>query len=90
MTSYAEMDCLRRLARPLYLELRALGVDVWITERPDKPQGYEVHAGGMRSFSPRHADGLRQRIDEHAAGLVKVLQAKWDGDLEAIRKEGSV
>ncbi len=31
MTSYAEMDRLRKLARPLYLELRALGVDVWVT-----------------------------------------------------------
>jgi cytochrome P450 len=89
VTSYAEMDRLRKLARPLYLELCALGLDVWATERPDRPEGYEVHAGGMRSFSPRHADRLRQRIEEHTAGLVKVLWAKWDGDLEAIRREGA-
>jgi hypothetical protein len=88
VTSYAEMDRLRKLARPLYLELCALGLDVWVTERPDRPEGYEVHAGGLRSFSPRHADSLRQRIEEHTAGLVKVLWAKWDGDIEAIRREG--
>ncbi len=87
MTSYAEMDRLRKLSRPLYLELRARGIDVWVTERSDRPEGYEVHAG-MRSLSPRHADRLRRRMDEHTAGLVKVLWAKWDGDLEAIRKEG--
>ncbi|PLS84228.1 MAG: hypothetical protein CYG60_19030 [Actinobacteria bacterium] len=89
MTSYAEMDRLRKLARPLYLELRALGIDVWVTERPDAFTGYEVLAGGMRSLSPRHADRLRRCIDEHTAGLLKVMWARWDEDLEAIRREGT-
>jgi hypothetical protein len=39
--------------------------------------------------APRHADRLRRRIDEHTARLAKVLWARWDAYIEAIRKEGT-
>lgn len=89
MTSYAEMDRTRKLARPLYLELRALGLDVIAHEDPDAPSGYRMELLGARSLSPAHADRIRRRVEESTPGLLKVLWARWDPDLRAVRQEGA-
>jgi hypothetical protein len=40
------------------------------------------------SLSPFHADRLISRVEETTPGLLKVLWARWEEDLEAIRGEG--
>lgn len=89
MTSYAEMDRTRKLARPLYLELRALGLDVIAHEDSDAPSGYRIELVGARSLSPVHADRIRQRVEEATPGLLRVLWARGDEDLAAVRREGA-
>ncbi len=78
----------RKLARPLYLELRALGLGLSAEEEPADPTGYRVSVGGLRSLSPAHADRMRQRVQEGKSGLLRVLLSRRDLDLEAIRREG--
>lgn len=87
MTSYAELDRIRKQARHLYLELRALGLELQLEERQEDPTGYVVKVGGLKSLSEAHADRVRRRVEEHKPGLVKLLSS-WDADLEAVRKEG--
>jgi hypothetical protein len=65
----------RKRARPLYLELRALGVELDIEEFPGDPQEYRILVGGLKSLSSAHADRLKRRILENEAGLAKVLLA---------------
>ncbi len=86
MRTYAEMDRLHRLARPLYLELRALGLDV-IAYEEDAPSGYRIEIIGGESLSPAHVDKLQRRVDEATPGLLRVLWARWDENLTAVRKE---
>jgi hypothetical protein len=88
VSTYAEMDRLRKKARSLYLELRALDLEVCVEEDPEDPTGYVVLIGGLQSLSPTHADRLRRRIEEVKPGLLKVLWARWDEGLGAIRGEG--
>jgi hypothetical protein len=45
MISYAELNRLRKLARPLYLELRVLGLDLRAVEDPEEPTGYGSRLG---------------------------------------------
>jgi hypothetical protein len=87
MTTYAETDRLHKLARPLYLELRALGLDLQAEEDSGTRSGYRIDLVGARSLSPGHVDGLRRRVEEATPGLLRVLWARWDEDLTAIRKE---
>lgn len=87
MSTYAEMDRLRKMARPLYLELRALCLEILAHEDPDTLSGYRLELVGLRSLSPCQADRLTRRVEEAIPGLVKVLWSRWDEDLEAIRKE---
>jgi hypothetical protein len=90
MTTYdEEMDRHRKkLARPLYPELRALGLGLSAEEEPTDPTGYRVSVGGLRSLSPAQADRMRQRVQEGKSGLLRVLLSRRDLDLEAIRREG--
>jgi len=88
MTGYADIARHRKRARSLYLELKALGVDLQIEEYPDDPQEYRILVGGLKSLSPAHADRLKRRILDNEAGLASVLLNKWEPDLEAIRREG--
>lgn len=90
MSTYREMDRLRKLARPLYLELTALGIDLRIEENSQDPTGYNLLVGGLQSLSPTHADRIRRRVEENKVGLVRVLAfGKWGGDLGAVRAEGT-
>jgi hypothetical protein len=88
MTGYADIARHRKRARPLYLELRALGVKLRVVEYPADPREYRIVVGGLTSLPPAHAERLERRILEHEAGLAKVLLGKWEPDLEAVRREG--
>ncbi len=89
MSSYAEMARERRRARALYLELRALGLDVQVEEVPEEPSCCRVVVGGLRSLSPAHAERVVRCVRGNQAGLVHVLLCRWDPDLHAVRREGS-
>ena len=90
MSSYAEMARERRRARSLYLELRALGLNLWVEEEPDEPLCCRIVVEGLRSLSPAHADRVVRRIRSNEAGLARIILAgPWTPDLEAIRREGS-
>lgn len=89
MSTYAEMDQERRRARSLYLELRALGLDLWVEEDFDQPPCYRIVVGGLRSLSPAHANRVIQRVRGYEAGLARILLSSgWNPDLAAIRQEG--
>ena len=89
MTSYASLDRQRKQVRSLFLELRALGLNVRIHEDADDPSGCRLEVLGVRSLSPSHANRLERRVEEAKLGLLKVAWSRWDADLEAVRKEGS-
>lgn len=89
MSSYADIAYERKKARSLYLELRALGLEVWIEEDARDPMGYRIIMEGLRSLSPAHLDRLIQRVRDNKAGLVQVILCRWDPDLHAVRREGS-
>jgi hypothetical protein len=91
MSTYADMARQRKLARPLYLELRALGLDLRaIEDHQGEPTGYRVEVRGLRSLSEAHADKVRSRVEELKPGLVRLLMmGKWDADLCAVREEAS-
>ena len=89
MSTYSDMARERRHARSLYLELRALGLDVRVEEVPEELLCYRVIVGGLRSLSPAHADRIVRCVRGNQAGLVQVLLCRWDPDLHAIRQEGS-
>ena len=90
MSSYYDMARERKHARSLYLELRALGLDVRVEEVPEEPLCYRVVVGGLRSLSPVHADRVVRCVRSNEAGLVQVLLCRWDPDLHAVRREGNL
>ena len=89
MTSYAEMARERKRARPLYLELKALGLGLRVKEEAADPTDYELVMTGAGSLSQARADQLRRRVEESKPGLLRVLWARWDADLETIRYKGA-
>ena len=88
MSNYAEMAPHRKHARALYLELRALGLEVRAEDDAGDLAGYKVVVGGLRSLSPAHADRLMRLVRDHEIGLARVLLERWDPDLHAVRTEG--
>ncbi len=72
MTSYAEMARERRKARPLFLELRALDLELHIKEDPADLTGYRLAITGLRSLSPAHAARIRRRVEASKLGLLIV------------------
>ena len=56
MTSYAELNRQRKLARPLYLELRALDLNLHAGEDPQEPLDYCVEVRYLCSLSRAHAE----------------------------------
>ena len=87
MTSYAEMARERRKARSLYLKLRALDLDLYVKEDLHDLTGYRLVITGLHSLAEAQADLIRQRVERSKLGLLRVLWARWDADLEAIRRE---
>lgn len=52
MSGYARAGRERRRARPLYLELCALGLELWVEDDPDEPLSFRVLVSGSAP-SPR-------------------------------------
>ena len=78
------------VARPLYLELRALGLTLSVRDDPDGGRlDYGISIDGLRSLSRSHADRVSCRVRDNEDGLVEVLLDRRDPDLDAIRKEGN-
>ena len=76
-------------ARPLYLELRALRLEVRVEDDPDGDTlDFRVALGGLHRLSETHAQSVRQRVMESEEGLVQLILDQWDPDLNAIRREG--
>lgn len=90
MSSYADIARERKRARPLYLELRALGLDVWVEEDIRDPTGHRIIVEGPESVPQARIRRLLPRVRENKAGLIKVLLFRHDPDLHAIRREGSL
>lgn len=90
MSSYADITHERKKARPLYLELRALGLDVWVEEDAGDPTGYRIVVEGPGSIPQARIERLVPRVRENKAGLIKVLLFRYDPDLHAVRREGSL
>ncbi len=88
MSSYAEIAWERKKARVLYLELKALGLELHVKEDPRDAKGYRLSMTGTRSLSQTHAGRLRRRVQECKPGLLRVLLGRWDADLTAVRREG--
>ncbi len=90
MSRYADIARERKRARSLYLELRALGLDVWVEEDAKDPTGYRVVVEGPESIPRASIERLVPRVRENKAGLIKVLLFSYDPDLHAVRREGSL
>ncbi len=91
MSSYETLARERRRAHALYLELRALGLDVLVEEVPQEPSCYRVVVGGLRSLSPAHAERVVRCVRGNETELARIILAgPWNPDLEAIRREGSI
>ena len=80
----------RKTARSLYLELRALGLDVWAEDNAEDPTGHTLFVEGPDSLPRARIQDLIQRARDNKAGLVEVLLCGSDPDLHAIRTEGAV
>jgi hypothetical protein len=70
MSSYAEMARHRKQARPLYLELKSLGLQLRAEDDPGAPLGYRVVVCGFKSLSQAHADRVRWLVQDKEVGLV--------------------
>ena len=77
-------------ARALYLELRALRLEVRVEDDPDGDTlDFRLALGGLHRLSEAHAQSVRQRVMESEEGLVLIILDLHDPDLDAIRREGT-
>ncbi len=89
MASYAELARERKKARSLYLELRALGLELYAKEDSRDATGYRVRVAGLHSLPETRADRIRRRVEQSKPGLLRVLFGRWDPDVLAIHREGN-
>jgi hypothetical protein len=76
-------------ARPLYIELRALGLEVRVQDNPDiGPLDYGIVIDGLSTLPDGRSSRLRRRIMDNEESLVKIVLDWRDPDLHAIRSEG--
>jgi hypothetical protein len=76
-------------ARPLYIELRALGLEVRVQDNPDTgPLDYGIVIDGLSALPDGRSRRLRRRIMDNEEALVKIVLDRRDPDLHAIRSEG--
>jgi hypothetical protein len=76
-------------ARPLYIELRALGLEVRVQDNPDVgPLDYGIVIDGLSTLPDGRSRRLRKRIMDNEVALVKIVLDRRDPDLHAIRSEG--
>lgn len=77
-------------ARPLYIELRALGITAQVEENPDLgPLDYGLVIDGLSALPDGRSRGLRKRIMDNQEALVKIVLDRRDPDLRAVRSEAS-
>jgi hypothetical protein len=75
-------------ARPLYIELRALGPEVRVQDNPDiGPLDYGIVIDGLSTLPDGRSSRLRRRIMDNEEALVKIVLDWRDPDLHAIRSE---
>ena len=79
MPSYAEMARERKKARSLYLEIRALELELYAKEDGLDATGYRVRVAGLHSLPETHAQRIRRRVQESKPGLLKVLFGRRPG-----------
>ena len=88
--SHAQMARERKkAARSLYLELRALDLELYAKEDPRDATGYRVKVAGLHYLSETHAERIRRRVEANKLGLLRVLFGRWDPDILAIQREGN-
>ena len=87
MTSYAEMARERKKARSLYLELKALGLNLQAKEDPHDATGYRVRVAGLHSLSETLADRIWRRVAASKMGLLRLLVSQRDPDLVAVQRD---
>jgi uncharacterized protein YbaA (DUF1428 family) len=76
-------------ARSLYLELRALRLEVWAEDDPDGDTvDFRIAVGGLHRLSEADAMSVWRRVLENEEGLVQLVLDGRDPDLNAIRREG--
>jgi hypothetical protein len=77
-------------ARPLYIELRALGLEVRVEDNPDLgPLDYRLVIDGLSALPDSRSRHLRKRIMDNEEALVKIVLDRRDPELHAIRSEAS-
>ena len=77
-------------ARSLYLELRALGLELWVEDNPDGgPLDYGIGAAGLHQLPGARQKRVKQRIERNEEELVRVLLDHRDPDIRAVRAEGN-
>jgi hypothetical protein len=80
------------LARSLYLELRALRLELRV-EADSRGAGrvldYGIVVDDFHSLSVAEVSSVTRRILDNENDLVGLLANEWDPDLRAIRKEGN-
>lgn len=77
------------VARPLYLELRALGLGVRVVDAPGGgPLDYGIALDGLPELPGVLERSVRRRVLANQDGLVRVLLDRRDPDLDAVRREG--
>ena len=77
------------VARPLYLELRALGLGVRVVDAPGGgPLDYGIALEGLPKLPKALERSVRRRVLANEDGLVRVLLDRRDPDLDAVRREG--
>jgi hypothetical protein len=77
------------VARPLYLELRALGLGVRVVDAPGGgPLDYGIALEGLPELPGAVERSVRRCVLANEDGLVRVLLDRRDPDLDAVRREG--
>jgi hypothetical protein len=71
----------------LYLELRALQLELYAKEDLYDATGYRVRVAGLHSLPETHAERIRLRVEESKPGLLRILFGRWDPDIVAIQRE---
>ncbi len=84
------MSTCSEAARPLFLELRALGLDLRVEDDPDgNTLDYRLVVDGLRLLPDARARRLKRRVLLGQEQLVQLLLDRRDPDLHAIRREGN-
>jgi hypothetical protein len=78
------------VARSLYLELRALRLELWVEDDPEGgPLDYGIEFAGLHKVPGHRTEEIRERIERSEEGLVRVLLDHRDPDIRAVRADGN-